>query len=141
MFSAEFWAENWVKLLFGLMSTGILTYITYLHRKFKNYRKFVEERDDQEVADMVDSKIKETMTPILRTLDAMEAKFNAIRDSYRYRLIALCEIYLNRGYLTPQEYHQLSEMWRVYSGLGGNSQAEDYYHKVEKLPVREHDQQ
>ena len=63
-------------------------------------------------------------------------KFETIKNSYRYRLIALCQIYLDKGEITRKEYDQVSEMWRVYSGLGGNSQGEDYYHLVEKLFLR-----
>jgi hypothetical protein len=28
-------------------------------------------------------------------------------------------------------------MWGVYHGLHGNDQGDDYYHKTEKLPIRE----
>jgi hypothetical protein len=31
-------------------------------------------------------------------------------------------------------------MWGVYHGLLGNSQGEDYYHRAEKLPIREHEE-
>lgn len=137
MFTAAFWAENWVKLLFGLLSTGIVAYLTWLHKKFKGYKNLEEQKDDEAIEEMVQKKIDEQLKPVQQELELTKDKFNVIKDSYRYRLIALCEIYLNRGYLTPQEYHQLSEMWKVYHGLGGNSQAEDYYHKVEQLPVHD----
>lgn len=137
MFTAAFWAENWIKLLFGLLSTGIVAYLTYLHKKFKEYKNLMEEKDDEAISEMVEEKIEEQMKPVQEELKQTQEKFEVIKDSYRYRLIALCEIYLDRGYLTPREYHQLSEMWKVYHGLGGNSQAEDYYHKVEKLPVHD----
>lgn len=138
MFSAEFWAENWIKLLFGLLSSGILAYLGYVRKKLKEYRNLRHEDYEERLESLIQCKIDSILKPVQTELDIAKEKFEVIKDSYRYRLIALCEIYLNRGYLTPQEYHQISEMWKVYHGLGGNSQAEDYYHKVEKLPVRDH---
>lgn len=140
MFTPEFWAENWIKLLFGLLSTGIIAYLSFLLKKFKTFKSLIEERDEAAINDMVEKKIEERMKPVVEQLKIDDDKFEVILESYRYRLLALCEMYLNRGFLTPQEYHQLSEMWKVYHGLGGNSQAGDYYHKVEKLPVREREQ-
>lgn len=105
MFSVEFWAENWIKLLFGLLSAGIIAYVTYLHKKFKQYRQTMEEKDEAEISEMIEDKIQKRMAPVMEELEEARTKFNVIKDSYRYRLLALCEIYLNRGYLTPQEYH------------------------------------
>lgn len=137
MFTPEFWAENWIKLVFGLISTGIITYLGFLLKKFKNYKSLMEEKDEEAINEMVEKKIAEIIKPIQKELEIADNKFEVILESYRYRLLTLCEIYLDRGYLTPKEYHQLSEMWKVYHGLGGNSQASNYYHKVENLPVRE----
>ena len=132
---SEFITERWIILFFGLLSTAIIAYVRYLNSKFQQYKQIIEERNTEELEDM----IAEQLEPVQAELVETKRKFEAIKDSYRYRLIFLCEQYLDRGYLTPKEYSSLSEMWKVYHGLGGNSQAEDYYHKVEHLPVHEHD--
>ena len=135
MFTAAFWAENWIKLLFGLLSTVIVAYGTYLHKKFKDYKNLTSERDDEAIEAMIEKRIQERIAPVQKELEVTRERFDVIKDSYKYRLIAVCQVYLDRGYLNSEEYHQLSEMWKVYHGLGGNSQAEDYYHKVESLPI------
>ena len=58
----------------------------------------------------------------------------AIRVSYRYRLVTLCRTYLRQGFITADQYEQLNEFFNVYHAIGGNGQAEEYYHKVIALP-------
>ena len=55
---------------------------------------------------------------------------------YRYRLIALCKLYLRQGYMTESQYDQLTEFYKLYHGLGGNGQAKEYYEKAIELPIK-----
>lgn len=112
-----FFTEHIITLIFGLISAGAIAYCKHLSKKFKEYKKLVEEEEAEKVKDLV----KETIKPLLEELELDRKKFEAIKDSYRFRLISLCEIYLERGYLSSKEYSSLSEMWKVYHGLGGNS--------------------
>ena len=134
MFPTSFFVEHWVSLLFGLLSIAIVSYCRFLNKKFHKFIEFEERKREEEIQQMIAT----ALCPIKEDLIKSAVKFESIKQSYRYRLISLCEIYLDRGYLTPKEYSGLTEMWKVYHDLGGNSQAEDYYHKVEKLPVRDH---
>jgi hypothetical protein len=43
-----------------------------------------------------------------------------IVDSYKYRLTQLCHLYLGKGFMTFDEFEQLTEMYTLYTGLGGN---------------------
>ena len=53
------------------------------------------------------------------------------------KLIKILKIYLHQGYMTSDQYEQLSEFFKVYSGLGGNGQAKAYYDKAMQLPVKD----
>lgn len=66
------------------------------------------------------------------TLDALEL----ITNSYKFRLIQLCKTHLRDGYITESDFEQITEMYKLYHGLGGNGQAQEYYEKVLKLEVR-----
>lgn len=57
--------------------------------------------------------------------------------SYRYRLVQLCKIYIRQGYMTQDQYDQLTEFYKLYTALGGNGQAQDYYEKTIKLEIRD----
>lgn len=65
--------------------------------------------------------------------DTEQRHLNIIIASYRYRLIALCKEFINQGYITTDQYEQLSEFYKVYHDLGGNGQAEEYYHRAMSL--------
>ena len=64
---------------------------------------------------------------------------NLIIDSYKFRLVQLCKLYLKQGYMTQPQYDQLSEFFKLYSNLGGNGQAKEYYEKTMKLQIKEGD--
>lgn len=133
MVSLAFIAEHWVSLIFGLISTGAVAYCRFFYKKIKEFEKMEEEKSKEQIEAMIEERIQPLKEMHAETMH----NFIAIRDSYKYRLIELCKIYLERGHVTAKEYDQLSEMWKVYHELGGNSQAEDYYYKVEDLPVKD----
>ena len=62
--------------------------------------------------------------------------FNLIINSYKFRLIQLCKTHLRDDYITESDFEQITEMYKLYHGLGGNGQAQEYYDKVLKLDVR-----
>ena len=70
-------------------------------------------------------------------LNKIQAKndenFNLILNSYKFRLIQLCKVHLRDGYITETDFEQVSEMYKLYHGMGGNGQAQEYYDKVMSL--------
>lgn len=80
--------------------------------------------------------IEELRTYIINLSDTEQKHVNLIVSSYRYRLIALCKAYIAQGYITVSQYEQLSEFYRVYSGLGGNGQAKGYFETAIALEKR-----
>ena len=99
----------------------------------------------------VDNKITESITAvrddadtehqyIYRRLEQVQEEnmknLNLIINSYKYRLIQLCKTHLRDGYISEADFGQISEMYKLYHGLGGNGQAQEYYEKVLKLDLR-----
>lgn len=72
-------------------------------------------------------------------LNKIQAKndenFNLILNSYKFRLIQLCKVHLRDGYITEADFEQVSEMYKLYHGMGGNGQAQEYYDKVMSLKM------
>lgn len=68
--------------------------------------------------------------------DGNDRNFKLIINSYKFRLIQLCKSHLRDGYITEPDYEQISEMYNLYTALGGNGQAKEYYDKVLKLEMR-----
>ncbi len=54
------------------------------------------------------------------------------------RIVYLGERYIQRGYISRDEYENLHDyLFKPYSDLGGNGTAERIMGEVEKLPLRE----
>lgn len=55
------------------------------------------------------------------------------------RIIYLGTQYINRGYITPEEYESLYDyLYIPYRELGGNGTAEKIMNEVKKLPSHDH---
>ena len=65
-----------------------------------------------------------------------EENFKLIINSYKFRLIQLCKTHLRDGYITESDFEQITEMYKLYHGLGGNGQAQEYYDKVLELDIK-----
>lgn len=65
-----------------------------------------------------------------------DRNFNLIINSYKFRLIQLCKSHLRDNFITEEDFEQITEMYKLYHGLGGNGQAQEYYEKVLKLEIR-----
>ena len=79
----------------------------------------------------------ETMYDDLNNIQNENIKnFNLIINSYKFRLIQLCKTHLRDGYISEADFEQITEMYKLYHGLGGNGQAQEYYEKVLKLENR-----
>lgn len=141
--------QNWgLEILFALISAGVVGYFKYqgskLKKKLEEYEKLLSQKEITEIESTIDNKLE----PIYEELEDLRAYIRRAEDlekthmsliiaSYRFRLIQLCKELLKQGYLTQTQYDQLSEFYRVYSGLGGNGQAKSYYEKTICLPIRE----
>ena len=140
----EFLSKYGIELVMSLITAGALAFCKYMHSQMKNYKKLLEEKDHDELNDEIDKKLEpivqeiEELRKYIREVDVNENnRINLIISSYRFRLVQLCQIYLRQGYMTSDQYEQLSEFFKVYSGLGGNGQAKQYYDKAMELPVKD----
>lgn len=140
----EFLSKYGIELVMSLITAGALAFCKYMHSQMKNYKKLLEEKGRDELDDEIDKKLEpivqeiEELRKYIREVDINESnRINLIIASYRFRLIQLCQIYLHQGYMTNEQYKQLSEFFKVYSGLGGNGQAKEYYDKTMELPVKD----
>lgn len=151
MFS--FFSQYWSEILLTIVSGGAVAICKNFWSKIQAYRKIIEEKE----AANVDQNIDEHLEPIIEEIENLReyirkvdedddakielvnSKIKLIVDSYRFRLIQLCRIYLKRGYITHDQYEQLSEFYSMYSKLGGNGQAKEYYNKVLTLELRDED--
>lgn len=53
----------------------------------------------------------------------------------RNQLISLGRIYIERGYITMDEYEEYESEYQIYSALGGNGLARRVFEQVDDLPM------
>lgn len=108
--------------------------LTTVHAEIAKNKKDLEDellqlRTD---ADLTHKHMYEDLTKIQQ---GNEKNFTLILNSYKFRLIQLCKTHLKDGYISEHDFEQITEMYKLYSGLGGNGQAQEYYDKVLKLEI------
>lgn len=139
----QFFAENWASILLSLVTAGALAFCRWSWKQMKTYRSLLDEKEQNQIDDKIETKLEpivdeiEQLRNYIRGIDIEEnRKLGLIIASYRYRLVQLCKLYLKQGYMTQDQFEQLSEFYKLYHGLGGNGQAEEYYDKTRALPIK-----
>lgn len=138
-----FITEYIVEILFGLISAGALAFCRYLYKQLMAYKKMLQEKENNDIVELIDEKLK----PIVEDIEELRTYIRKIEDkerqdltliiaSYRFRLVQLCKIYIKQGYMTQDQYDQLTEFYKLYHSLGGNGQAKEYYEKTMELEIR-----
>ena len=160
----EILTEYGLEIFFGLVSAGLLAYCKSLWSQKKELQKHKEadmtRLHRQMILDEIEPIIKELKTvkddlekglhkaqreadqthaAMYKDLEKVTQKndknLELIINSYKFRLIQLCKTHLRDGYITEADFEQITEMYKLYHGLGGNGQAQEYYERVIELDI------
>lgn len=143
----ELLAEWGMEILFALISAGVLGYAKFktreLNRELRNARELAAAKERQHVEDTIEvhlepvyQELEELRKYIRETENIEKTHMNLIIASYRFRLVQLCKGFLAQKYITPAQMEQLTEFYKLYTGLGGNGQAKIYYDKAMALELK-----
>ena len=137
------------ELIFALVSAGLLGYCKHLWNQKQELEKLQKKNENQQYRQMIldeiepiheelrraEAHIKEVQNKMENSAESQhqvmyddlqkiqdhnDKNFALIINSYKYRLIQLCKTHLKDGYITSADYEQVSEMYNLYHGLGGN---------------------
>lgn len=162
----EILTEYGLEIFFGLVSAGLLAYCKHLWAQKQELAKRKEEdltrlhrqmildeiepiiEELKHIKDEVKSEVStlrseadKTHASMYKDLEVVTKKndknLELIINSYKFRLIQLCKTHLRDGYITQDAFEQITEMYKLYHGLGGNGQAQDYYDRVMELEIHE----
>lgn len=71
---------------------------------------------------------------LLKHMDRRSAERAALLGLLHEKLVAQCEAYLDKGYISEGQYRDLEEyIYRPYRDLGGNGTGEEYVKRVQAL--------
>lgn len=162
----EILTEYGLEIFFGLVSAGLLAYCKHLWAQKQELAKRKEEDLTRLHRQMILDEIEPITVELVRIKSELNNSINTLRseadnthanmykdlelvtkkndknleliiNSYKFRLIQLCKTHLRDGHITQDEFDQVTEMYKLYHGLGGNGQAQDYYERVMELEIRE----
>lgn len=140
----DFVIKYWVEFALGLVAAGLGAFCKHLMKERKQYQELMKQEELKRQDEHIEEKIGpivddiEQIRTYLRNLETADTKkFDIIISSYRFRLCQLCKIYMEKQYMTSAEYEQLNEFYKMYTDLGGNGQAKEWYDKVKVLPVHD----
>lgn len=71
---------------------------------------------------------------IMQRNTAQSAEREALIALLHDRIYSLAETYILSGFITFEEFDNLSYLYKPYQKLGGNSTGEDLYNKCKSLP-------
>lgn len=132
------------EIILSLLCAGALAFCRHFYKRYKDYKNVLEEKEDKETEIMIDHKLEpiyeelEALRTYIRETEVIEkTHMSLIIASYKFRLIQLCRELLKQEYMTQKQYDQLTEFYKLYSGLGGNGQAKEYYDKTILLPIHD----
>lgn len=144
-------AEWGTEILFGLISAAVIGFAKWKNGQLMRAKEQAERNAatlaEQKLDAKIDEHIEVELEPILQELEDLrqycrdnenleKSHMNLIVASYRFRLIQLCKGFLNQGFMTPEQMEQLTEFYKLYTGLGGNGAAKVYYDKAIQLPLQ-----
>lgn len=114
----------------------IVQELTLIHEEIKTNKNETDKEIAQIKLNSENTHIK--MYDDLEKIQEGNSKnFALILNSYKFRLVQLCKTHLKDGFISEHDFEQLTEMFKLYTGMGGNGQAKEYYDKVMDLEVRD----
>ena len=139
-------AEWGLEILFALISAGVLGYakttVAKIKKELEESKREAAEKEKQALSATIEvhlepvyEELEELRKYIRDTENIEKSHMNLIIASYRFRLVQLCKAFLKQEYITPEQLEQLSEFYKLYTGLGGNGSAKIYYDRAANLPV------
>lgn len=139
------------EIILAIISTVTVSYIKWKNNKLIKEKEIAENNAtiiaNQKLDEKINTTIEVELEPIYQELEDLrkycrenenleKSHMTLIVASYRFRLIQLCKGFLSQGFITPAQMEQLSEFYKLYTGLGGNGQAKIYYDRALQLPLK-----
>lgn len=129
----------------SVFATAIASALTtYFAKRSKQAEKQLKEERDRGTRKIVQDELEPVIEEIHRLQERIrqteksdELHWGLIVEQYKFRLIQMCKTYLHQGYMTTEEYEQINEFYRIYTGLGGNGQAQEYFQRIQRLEICE----
>lgn len=112
-----------ISSLVFLVSSSAIVITFFKLRKIYRERKSANQQQIEDIKSTI-----ETDLTLMREANKVILKM---------KIIDVCQASLNEGHVTSHHLARITDMYEVYTKLGGNGQAKLYYEKVKELPVKQ----
>ena len=133
-----------ISVVSAIIVAIVTGFMTYFKKQAKDYKRLLAEQKEENYRKQIHEEIAplekdlgELRVHLQKLENAEEERLKIIQGQYKFRLIHLCKVYIRQQYITEDQFEQLSEFYKVYTALGGNGQAAEFYQKVLNLPVHD----
>ena len=111
-------------------------------KMLQSVKKESEEMDKKILnkLDDVSNEIKDVHKEVAETKQDLDNVRQGVLDGHLRRLQQSCEMYLKRGYITPDELKDYNSRLEIYHNLGGNGHMDLWNQKIIELPCHDHDE-
>ena len=138
----EWIAKYWLEVLFSMIIGLFAWVLKGIKKEMKHYQELLDNEEKGAYDQVIDRKLQ----PIDTRVKDVERDVEYIVDSYRFRIITLCQLAIDKGYMSQGDFDQLTEMFKLYTSLNAKKQSADYsivaeyYTKTKVLPIKSYEE-
>lgn len=138
----EWIAKYWLEVLFSAIIGLFAWVLKGIKKEMKHYQELLDNEEKGAYDQVIDRKLQ----PIDTRVKDVERDVEYIVDSYRFRIITLCQLAIDKGYMSQGDFDQLTEMFKLYTSLNAKKQSADYsivaeyYTKTKVLPIKSYEE-
>ena len=138
----EWIAKYWLEVLFSTIIGLFAWVLKGIKKEMKHYQELLDNEEKGAYDQVIDRKLQ----PIDTRVKDVERDVEYIVDSYRFRIITLCQLAIDKGYMSQGDFDQLTEMFKLYTSLNAKKQSADYsivaeyYTKTKVLPIKSYEE-
>lgn len=135
-------AKYWLEVLFSAIIGLFAWVLKGVKKEMKHYQELLDNEEKGAYDQVIDKKLQ----PIDNRVKDVERNIDYIVDSYRFRIITLCQLAIDKCYMSQGDFDQLTEMFKLYTSLNAKKQSADYsivaeyYTKAKALPIKSYEE-
>lgn len=137
----EWIAKYWLEVLFSAVIGLFAWVLKGVKKEMKHYQELLDNEEKGAYDQVIDRKLQ----PIDTRVKDVERNVDYIIDSYRFRIITLCQLAIDKTYMSQNDFDQLTEMFKLYTSLNTKHNSDysivaEYYTKAKALPIKSYEE-
>lgn len=134
-------AKYWLEVVFSVVIGFFGWALKSIKKELKHYQELLDNEEKGAYVQVIDRKLQ----PIDTRVRDVERNVDYIIDSYRFRIITLCQLAIDKTYMSQNDFDQLTEMFKLYTSLNTKNSSDysivaEYFTKAKALPIKSYEE-